>query len=475
VRHPAAIEHHVSPDRLTEPPRMNLLNPRKTLIAGAITAVSAMSALSVPASAATREELLEQKVEALAQQLEALQSELEALKAEKAGTPAAGAPATATATSASTVAAIDKPTDAETRQDARASAEPNRAFLSGYGEVNYNNYDNDSSRTEATVRRAVFGIGYRFNESTSFVSEFETENAVVSADDGGEFEVEQFYIDHRFNDLLSTKVGLILIPSGYLNLAHEPNRYFGVERNLVETAIIPSTEREGSIALYGRTPYGLSYDVGLTTSFNLSNWDLGGSDGVESPLGSIQGELANSRAADLAQYVALNYDGIAGLNLGGSVFTGEAGQNQDVGVSASPRFTLWETHGRYVRGPLQLQALYARGSFSDTAALNLANAGAPTPIPKSFFGWYLQGAYRVWRAGDYALTPFFRYERVNTGASYADQPAGFGTARRPTESIYTTGASFFLTPNVVLKADYQHYSKASENNRFNLGLGLEFY
>ena len=350
-----------------------------------------------------------------------------------------------------------------------------RQLLSGYGEVNYKHYDHDSSRNEATVRRAVFGIGYRFNDRTSFVSEFETENAVVSADDGGEFEVEQFYVDHRFNDYAATRIGLILIPTGYLNTAHEPNRYFGVERNYVETRIIPSTEREGGISLYGRTAYGLSYDLGLTTSFNLSNWDFAAPDGGESPLGSIHGELANSAAADLAQYVSLNYDGIAGVNVGGSVFTGEAGQNQDVGVSASPRFLLWESHARYTRGPLQLQTLYARGGFSDTAALNLANAGALTPIPKAFFGWYVQGAYRVWRAGDYALTPFVRYERFNTGSDYANQPAGFGTPARPTESVLTTGASFFVTPNVVLKADYQHFRRAQEDNRFNLGLGLQFY
>lgn len=443
---------------------------RKLLAAGCL---GALFLAPLPGVAASREEVLEQKVDALARQLEALQAELKALKAEQtaAATPAAAA---APATAPASTAEVD-PSTAPNRQQARAQAEVSSAFLSGYGEVNYKHFDHDSSRTEATVRRAVFGIGYRFNESTSFVSEFETENTVVSAEDGGEFEIEQFYVDHRFSDSVGSRVGLILIPIGYINTAHEPNRYFGVERNYVETRIIPSTEREGGVSLYGRTPQGLSYDVGLTTSFNLSNWDYGAPDGAESPLGSIHGELANSRAADLAEYVSLNYDGIAGINFGGSVFTGEVGQNQDVGVAASPRFLLWETHARYARGPLQLQTLYAHGGFSDTAALNLANAGALTPIPKAFFGWYAQGAYRVWRAGDYALTPFFRYERFNTGSDYASQPAGFGSADRQTETVMTSGASFFLTQNVVLKADYQHFHHAHADNRFNLGLGLQFY
>ncbi|MEO8676431.1 MAG: hypothetical protein ABI569_12685 [Casimicrobiaceae bacterium] len=39
------------------------------------------------------------------------------------------------------------------------------------------------------------------------------------------------------------------------------------------------------------------------------------------------------------------------------------------------------------------------------------------------------------------------------------------------------GASFFVTPNIVCKADYQWFSglaDASQSNRFQLGLGLNY-
>ncbi len=42
------------------------------------------------------------------------------------------------------------------------------------------------------LARAVFGIGYRLDDQTEFNSEYEVEHAVSSADDVGEFEVEQF-------------------------------------------------------------------------------------------------------------------------------------------------------------------------------------------------------------------------------------------------------------------------------------------
>ena len=50
--------------------------------------------------------------------------------------------------------------------------------------------------TQFDLARAVFGIGYRFDDRTVFNSEFEVEHAVASADEG-EFEVEQFYVDHQ--------------------------------------------------------------------------------------------------------------------------------------------------------------------------------------------------------------------------------------------------------------------------------------
>lgn len=434
--------------------------------------IAAALLAAAPAYAETPEEALARRLDALSQELDALKAQVKQLKAQN---EALAAQQEATTSGVTTATADSSPYVAPTGVSPQVSANTvlGRTLLFGYGEINYSHYDHDSARTEATVRRAVFGIGYRFNENTRFVSEFEIENAVVSAEDGGELEVEQFYVDHRLNNWANLKVGLLLIPSGYINVTHEPPGYFGVERNFVETAIIPSTEREGGIGLYGSTKYGLSYDIGVTTSFNFANWDFASNEGRESPLGAAHQELSNARAADLAQYAALNYDGIRGLNVGASVFTGEAGQNQP-NFDASPHFTLTEAHARYVRGPLQLQALYAQGHISDTAQINLANVGQPTPIPSNFHGWYLQGAYRVWKQGDYALTPFFRYERFNTADNYAELPAGLGVPGLGTETVRTYGASFFLNPNVVLKADYQQFGIDKASNRFNLGIGLQF-
>jgi len=308
------------------------------------------------------------------------------------------------------------------------------------------------------LRRAVFGIGYRFNDSTRFVSEFEVEHAIASAGDEGEFEVEQFYLDHWLGGLANLKAGLFLIPMGLLNESHEPTRYYGVERNFVETAIIPSTWREGGAGIYGNVA-GVRWDVGVTTGFNLSKWDFASEEGRESPLGSIHQELQLARASDLAQYASLNYNGVPGFNVGASLFTGGAGQSQP-GIDDHPRVTLWEAHTRWTPGVLDLSALYARGVIGGAGATNAANIGQPTPIPDSFYGWYAQGAYRVWQHGTYSLSPFARYERFKTAL--------------PTETVNTYGVNFYLNPNVVFKADYQSFHVDSDLDRFDLGIGLAF-
>ncbi len=98
-------------------------------------------------------------------------------------------------------------------------------------------------------------------------------------------------------------MGLFLIPSGLLNENHEPTRFYGVFRNRVETAIIPTTWREGGTLLQGNTDFGLRWDAGLTTGFDLSKWDPTSPEGKESPLGSIHQELALAKASDMSGVV----------------------------------------------------------------------------------------------------------------------------------------------------------------------------
>ncbi|HCE09098.1 MAG TPA: hypothetical protein DEQ40_10940, partial [Oxalobacteraceae bacterium] len=349
-----------------------------------------------------------------------------------------------------------------------------QTVVSSYGEINFNRPVHDASQSQADVARAVIAIEHRFDDKTKMVSEFEWEHAVASKDDNGEAEVEQLYVEREFNHGLRAKAGLFLIPAGLLNTNHEPTAYYGVERNFVETAIIPSTWREVGLGLSSTLDNGLSWDIGLTTGFDLTKWDATSEEGRESPLGSIhqEGQLAKSR--NLSVHGALNWRGVPGLLLGGSVFTGKVGHATAGFAAPDSRLSLWDLHARYNPGRWDLSAVYARGTISDTDALNLTFVGEPTPVPSSFDGWYGQAAYQAWKSGDYTLTPFIRYEQFNTAKSYSTVPAGLGAETGPDQKVATLGANLRVGEGVVLKADYQKFKEDSARDRVNLGVGYAF-
>lgn len=421
----------------------------KNLIAAAVAA----ALLSAPLSALAGEAELMQRIEQLAAELRQLKAELNS--------------------------GVKKTEAVEQRQQAAAAAPAAAAggaatVLTGYGEVNYNRPSKDASAAQADVRRVVIGIAHRFDDKTKVVAELEWEHAIASADDAGEAAVEQVYVERQFDNGLRAKAGLFLMPVGLLNTNHEPTAYYGVERNFVETAIIPSTWREAGIGLSGEFGDGFSWDTGLTTGFDLGKWDASASEGRESPLASIhqEGQLAKSR--NLSVHGALNWRGVPGLLLGGSVFTGGAGHKAAGFAARDARVTVADLHARYTPGRWDLTALYARGQISDIDTLNLTTAGAPTPVPSSFAGWYAQAAYQLLKSGDYKLSPFVRYEQFNTAKSYSALPPGLGAVTGPEEKVTTIGANLRVGEGVVLKADYQKFREDSSRDRLNLGMGFSY-
>jgi hypothetical protein len=378
---------------------------------------------------------------------------------------------------------------AETATAAHLSAE-NETGVSwfGYGELNYSRPSEDHADATADVGRFVIGVGYRFDDRTRFASELEVEHTIASAEDAGEAEVEQAYIEHEIGNSTYARLGLVLVPSGLLNEYHEPTRFYGVFRNFVETAIIPTTWREGGIAFQGNTVGGLRWDVGLTTGFDLSKWDPESEEGREEPLGSIHQELSLANASDLSTFAALNYTGVPGLKVGGSIFTGDASQDQP-GFDDN-RVTLTEAHARYAPGNWDLAALYAVGHISNSAAANITLFGPPvgggipgvgggivadaTPIPEEFFGWYVEGAYRGFQGSRYGITPFVRYERWNTASDYASFGPGLDIPSLEDLEAWTAGFNFTLAPGVVLKADYVSFVDSDEADRTDLSVGYTF-
>jgi hypothetical protein len=346
--------------------------------------------------------------------------------------------------------------------------------IGGYGEAVYENYARENQSGSASGRtdqfdfvRQILYVGYKFSDRILFNSELEFEHA--STGKGGEASVEFGYLDLKLSDRVGVRAGMLLVPMGFLNELHEPPIFHGARRPEVEQAILPSTWRENGAGVFGSTgPF--EWRAYAVASLQSGGFTAAGIRG-----GRQSG--ARSKAEDLAFTARADFTGVGGLLLGAALFTGGTGQDaiQD-GLAIGGRLTLVDVHAQYERRGLQLRALYVRGSLDDVALINLKNGlTGSRSVGEAQYGFYVQAAYDVLarRAGRWSLTPFVRYERLDT---QDDVPAGFVADPANDRTAWTAGAGVKPLPNVVFKADYQWFRNAAQTGvgQLNLALGYLF-
>lgn len=351
-----------------------------------------------------------------------------------------------------------------------------RTTIGGYGELHYNNFSGDvpagktRKKDEIDFHRFVLFFGHKFNDWISFKSELELEHALAGESKAGEVELEQAYLDFNINPHFNAKAGVFLLPMGILNETHEPPTFYGVERNEIESRIIPSTWWEAGAGIYGEVTQGLNYQLNVTSSLDAGKFKSDFSNGVRDG----RRKTASAPAENVAFSGALNYNGVPGLLVGAAFFTGETGQDGASNAklkNVDARLTLWDVHARYQKDRFDLRALYAQGRLSDAADIKTATG---INAAESFYGWYAEAAYHVWKQGDHDLAPFVRYESWDT---HDDVPSNVVRLSTNKNDVWTIGANYWPHPQVVLKTDYQKFDKPDGDKgdkRFNLGLGYMF-
>jgi hypothetical protein len=334
-----------------------------------------------------------------------------------------------------------------------------RTSIGGYGEMHYNNVEaTDPGRDfkELDFHRFVTFIGHEFTDRIRFFSEIEIEHSLVKdTDDGsgnGEVEIEQAYVEFDLNDQHFARTGLFLLPIGILNETHEPNTFYGVERNDVESIIIPSTWWEGGASTGGRYGNGLSWDFALHSGLAMPT-----SGSSEFRVRSGRQKVSNASAENLAFTSRLKYTGVPGLELAGTLhYQDDASQIGDDGLDDG---TLVSFHGIWSWKLLQLRALWAQWNFNGDL-IELADADQQT-------GWYVEPSIRLGRAAhDWGF--YTRYEDLE------------GARSRDRFDQWELGFNYWPTSNVVLKFDYRErdHDLPEEAGRdfkaFDLGVGYQF-
>jgi hypothetical protein len=344
------------------------------------------------------------------------------------------------------------------------SAAHSATQIGGYGELHYNNYG--SGGKEIDFHRFVLFVNHEFTDNIRFFSEVEIEHAFhekteCEVDDAntdgivnvgeleceetpGEFELEQAYIQFDLDDSSTANVGLFLLPIGILNETHEPDTFYGVERNPVENAIIPSTWWEAGAMYSTHNTSGVSFDVAITSGLKVDAGSV-----------SIRGgrqKVAEAKADNLAVTGRIRYTGTAGLELAASVqVQDDITQDSTDNVEGA---TLLETHVVYQSGAFGARALYAMWNVDGTGASAI---GADEQT-----GAYVEASSRLTEG----FGVFARHSLWDTTA---------GSAADTQRAQSNVGFNYWPHPHVVLKFDDQSQdANAGDNDGINLGMGYQF-
>ena len=333
--------------------------------------------------------------------------------------------------------------------------------IGGYGEHHYNNYRDTESGPQkddmVDAHRFVLFFGYDYSDSVRFFSELEVEHAYSGEGKPGAVELEQAYIEVDTSDTTRVKGGLFLVPVGILNETHEPDTFYGVERNKLENQIIPTTWWETGVWFTQDLGAGLSYDLAFHSGLLVEDdYEIRGG----------RQKSAKANANDGAWTGRVRYVGLPGLDMAvtyqrqndihQSALDGDLGFAGDV---PDAKAELLEAHARYTIGGLQLTAMHAAWDIDSDAA---------------------EATGQDEQSGEYVEAGYKLFDELGVFARHTQYDLAERDDQESEVLVNTYGVNYWVHPQVVLKADYQNvnYKDASKDDKVddsvNLGIGWSF-
>ena len=338
--------------------------------------------------------------------------------------------------------------------------------IGGYGQVDYNQPEGKNGKLD--VHRFIIFLGYKFSDRVQFVTEIEFEHVK-------ELFVEQAFLSYSVSNNFNIRGGLMLVPMGIVNEYHEPTTFNGVERPNVDKSIVPSTWSEIGIGVSGRfNEASLRYQAYIFNGFaSVNNGKvLGGLNGLRN--GRQKGAESIINTPNFS--AKIDYYGISGLRLGLAGYFGHTQAEDDVQDidGADVGITMVGLDARYVHKRFSARGQFIQAILTDTEAYNILYE---TDLGSELKGWYAEAAYNLLPLSkEQKLDVFLRYEQYDTHAATQDANIARNLAYNRNE--WTLGLSYHVADGAVVKADYQFFDNALENNKtkgqINLGFGVWF-
>lgn len=194
---------------------------------------------------------------------------------------------------------------------------------------------------------------------------------------------------------------------------------------------------------------GWSYDVALHSGLEIDAGDFKIRDGRQ--------KVSKAEASNGAVTARVKYTGIEGLELAATVqHQTDVTQNM---AASNIDANLFEAHAAYQNGPFQLRALYAMWDLDDGI-----NAHGGTTGAEEQEGFYIEPSWKL-------------TEKLGIFARYNEWDNQAGDSSDSEYQQVDLGVNYWLTPTVVLKADYQDQdvpTGKTELDGLNLGVGWSF-
>ncbi len=351
----------------------------------------------------------------------------------------------------------------------------NKLTLGGYGDIHANFSGGDDGKDKFDLHRLVLYTGYQFNDWLSFTAETEIEHAYSSDDSGGEVVVEQAYAEALIHENFNLRFGRVLAPLGIINQKHEPTTFNGVERPLFDKYMIPSTWSLDGIGAFGKVSENVTYEAYLTGSLDGTGFDP--VDGIRGGRMKERPGLNDPAISGRLDYFAINAtdEDNTSLRLGLSGFIGGIDNKNKGGENGTDgTVSILSADYEFTYGNFDLRGAIAHTWISVVTGLE-------DGVGEEQFGFYqelgvhiLPDAWKTGKLSESDLIAFVRYDMVDTQKGIASGATEYGEADR---EEWTFGLSFLVTPDFVVKADYQirdNGSNSDPEDLFNFGVGFNF-
>ncbi|MCB0523907.1 MAG: autotransporter outer membrane beta-barrel domain-containing protein [Lewinellaceae bacterium] len=355
--------------------------------------------------------------------------------------------------------------------------------LSGYGAMNYYNFDWQTDTAKRNVidnERFIIQLGYKWNDKIRLNSEIEFEHGGTGSEvefdrfeefgefefdisKGGEVLLEQMNLEFTFKKRMHLQIGRVKVPFGLMFKQDEPTDYLTAINSEMETQMLPENWTDNGLLFYGHfgKKRNWQYHVGFVngldgSAFNSANWIKRGN--------QRRFEMVN--AENFAISGRLDYQFSKGAVLGFSAYGGNTtGNRPKPDLKVQTPIGIAELHFVNQSGPVLIKSMLLYGALGNSEALTNQNRNLSnnlnvkrTPVGAAVLGALAEVGFTVFGQGGVLFKSwktecllYGRYDYYDT--MFKTQGLVFNNPRWERQSI-TIGSVIKIIDDVHLKLQY---------------------